>query len=199
MNDVILRPVRFTDDVAGVRAFFEQQGLAARVVADGGGWVDLAAGGGGMLALHDAASSSTEQPSGRTTLSAECQDAEALAERLHEAGFDDATVYDEGYGRVLVVTDPDGGQVQVDERQDDLHGYQRLDVSGADRRCGCAPRSPARRSGGTAPSLTRSAWEPWSGCSKARRPTCARQHPTAASSGRPSSGCSCSGPAGEAC
>ncbi|GAA4359695.1 VOC family protein [Angustibacter luteus] len=132
MNDVTLRPVRFTDDVAGTRAYFEQQGLAARVVAVGGGWVDLVAGGGGMLALHDAASSSTEQPSGRTTLSAECQDAEALAERLREAGFDDATVYDEGYGRVLVVTDPDGGLVQVDERQDDLHGYHHLDVSGAD-------------------------------------------------------------------
>ena len=41
-------------------------------------------------------------------------------------------MYDEGYGRVLVVTDPDGGQVQVDERQDDLHGYRRLDVAGAD-------------------------------------------------------------------
>ncbi|GAB3597718.1 hypothetical protein GCM10027446_26310 [Angustibacter peucedani] len=134
MSDVTLRPVRFTDDVGAARAFFELLGLAPRVASDDGGWVDLVAGAGGMVAVHAAPTSETQQPAGRTTYSAECTDADALAESLRANGFDDAVVYDEAYGRVLVVTDPDGRQVQLDERSSDLHGYQRQDPSGADPR-----------------------------------------------------------------
>ncbi|KQX63692.1 VOC family protein [Angustibacter sp. Root456] len=132
--DVTLRPVRFTADVRGGQQFAQLLGLASRVESGRGGWVDLVAGGGGMLALHDATTSASRQPSGRTTLSAECDDADALAERLRFAGFDDATVYDEAYGRVLVVTDPNGAQVAVDQRASDLHGYRERDASGADPR-----------------------------------------------------------------
>jgi hypothetical protein len=134
VEDVMLRPVRFTADVRAGLQFAELLGLASRVESGRGGWVDLVAGGGGMLALHDATSSASRQPSGRTTLSAECDDAEALAARLRGLGFEDAAVYDEAYGRVLVVTDPNGAQVAVDERGGDLHGYRAHDTSGADPR-----------------------------------------------------------------
>ena len=135
-DDVTLRPVRFTADVRAGQQFAELLGLASRVESERrGGWVDLVAGGGGMLALHDAATSATRQPSGRTTLSAECDDADALAERLRGNGYDDVTVYDEAYGRVLVVTDPNGAQVVVDQRGTDLHGYREHDTTAADPRC----------------------------------------------------------------
>jgi hypothetical protein len=134
MGDVTVRPVRFTADVRRGQQFAELLGLASRVESGRGGWVDLVAGGGGMLALHDAGSSTSRQPSGRTTLSAECDDADALAGRLRTAGFDDAAVYDEAYGRVLVVTDPNGAQVAVDQRSTDLHGYREHDTSAADPR-----------------------------------------------------------------
>lgn len=132
--DVTLRPVRFTADVRAGQQFAELLGLASRAESGRGGWVDLVAGGGGMLALHDARTSASRQPSGRTTLSAECDDADALAARLRSAGFDDAAVYDEAYGRVLVVTDPNGAQVAVDERSTDLHGYREHDTASADPR-----------------------------------------------------------------
>jgi hypothetical protein len=134
-EDVMLRPVRFTADVRAGQQFAELLGLARRVEGGRRGWVDLVAGGGGMLALHDATTSASRQPSGRTTLSAECDDAVALADRLRSSGFDDAAVYDEeAYGRVLVVTDPNGAQVAVDERASDLHGYREHETSGADAR-----------------------------------------------------------------
>ena len=133
--DVTLRPVRFTADVGAGQQFAELLGLASRAESTRGGWVDLVAGGGGMLALHDARTSASRQPSGRTTLSAECDDADALATRLQGAGYSDAAVYDEAYGRVLVVTDPHGAQVAVDERTTDLHGYREHATAGADPRC----------------------------------------------------------------
>lgn len=126
--DVTLRPVRFTADVRAGQQFAQLMGLAIRVESGRGGWVDLVAGGGGMIALHDARTSASRQPSGRTTLSAECDDADALAARLTDAGYD-ASVYDEAYGRVLVVTDPNGAQVAVDERTTDLHGYREHDTA----------------------------------------------------------------------
>jgi hypothetical protein len=133
VTDVTLRPVRFTADVRAGQQFAQLLGLASRIESARGGWVDLVAGGGGMLALHDARTSASRQPSGRTTLSAECDDADALAARLAGAGYD-ASVYDEAYGRVLVVTDPNGAQVAVDERAGDLHGYREHDTAAADPR-----------------------------------------------------------------
>ncbi len=120
--DVVLRPVRFTSDVAAMQRFLELVGLRSRVESESGGWVDMV-GTSGMLALHDAAGSAQRTPAGTTTLSYECADADALARRLRAAGLR-AEVVDEAYGRVLV-TGADRWQVVVDEVQRDLHGYRR--------------------------------------------------------------------------
>ncbi|MEU4193720.1 VOC family protein [Kribbella sp. NPDC026611] len=133
MNDVVLRPLRFTDDVAGMRVFLERLGLRARIESERGGWVDMVAGGGGMVALHDAASSSTGGRPGQTNLSFEADKIDELKDRLQEIGFVDATVFDEAYGRVLSVTAPDGVVIWVDERSDDLYGYKLHDASPDDR------------------------------------------------------------------
>lgn len=129
-RDVVLRPLRFTADVPGWTAFARSLGLTPRIESLRGGWADLVAGGGGMLALHEATSSDTRQPAGRTTLSFECDDGTALVRRLRAAGYQ-ATLYDESYGRVVVVQAPDGTIVQGDERTDDLHGYRESRSEGA--------------------------------------------------------------------
>ena len=123
MNDVVIRPLRFTADVEAMRAFLERLGLRSRIESERGGWVDMLAGR-GMVALHDAASSSTGGQAGQTTLSFEADKIDELKDRLEQVGFVDATVFDEAYGRVLSVTAPDGVVIWVDERTDDLYGYK---------------------------------------------------------------------------
>lgn len=107
-------------------------GLAVHIELEGGGWVDLAAGG-GRVALHSATGSDTGGLPGQTRLSFEVDDVETLAVRLIAAGFEDATPYDEAYGRALTVTDPLGDQLIIDERIEDLYGYRLHDAGGAQR------------------------------------------------------------------
>ena len=123
---VRVRPIRFSDDVAAMRRFCEALGLTADIASEGGGWVTFTAPAGGA-ALHDAASSDGGYAPGTTELSFEYDGPlEELEARLHAAGFADAHVVDESYGRDLVVTDPDGVTVIVNEVQHDLHGYARV-------------------------------------------------------------------------
>jgi hypothetical protein len=121
-DDCVVRPVRFTADVAAMRDFLGLLGLAPRVESQRGGWVDLVAGA-GMVALHDAAGSATGGRPGQTNLSFEGADLDALAARLSDAGWHDATIWDEAYGRVLSVTDPAGERLWVDGYNDDDYGY----------------------------------------------------------------------------
>lgn len=44
--------------------------------------------------------------------------------KLHDAGFSDAHIIDEAYGRALAVTDPQGESVYVNERMQDTYGYR---------------------------------------------------------------------------
>lgn len=131
MSDLVVRPVRFTDNLDAMRGFLGTLGLAPRVESVSGGWVDMVAGGGdaagGMVALHSARDSARGAPSGLTALSFEADDIDLLAERLKTAGVPEVTVYDEAYGRVLTCRDPFGDQIAVDERSTDLYGYRRHD------------------------------------------------------------------------
>jgi hypothetical protein len=121
-DDCIVRPLRFTDDIAAMRSFLERLGTSSRVESDRGGWVTMVSGA-GMVALHDAASSTSGGKPGQTALAFEGTDLEALAGRLAVAGWDDATIWDEAYGRVLSVTGPDGDALWVDSHDDD-YGYR---------------------------------------------------------------------------
>jgi hypothetical protein len=131
-NQVVLRPLRFTADVPAMRRFLETLGLTSRVESEHGGWVDMVAGR-GMVALHDSASSATGAKSGETGLSFEADDIEELKERLQAAGYEDATVWDEAYGRVLSVTAPGDAVIWVDQRSDDLYGYKLHDAKPDER------------------------------------------------------------------
>ncbi|TDD48485.1 VOC family protein [Kribbella antibiotica] len=123
MSDVVVRPLRFTDRVAEMRAFLEALGLHARLESASGGWVDMLAGR-GMVALHDAASSSTGGKPGQTRLSFEAEDIGRLKDLLESAGYGDVAIWDEAYGRVLKVSGPAGESLWIDERSDDLYGYK---------------------------------------------------------------------------
>jgi hypothetical protein len=123
MSDLVVRPVRFTDNVQQMREFLEAVGLRPRVESETGGWVDMVAGG-GMLALHSARDSVRQAPSGLTTLSFEADDVDVVADRLRKAEVPDVVVYDEAYGRVLGCRDPLGDEIAVDERSDDPYGYR---------------------------------------------------------------------------
>jgi hypothetical protein len=122
-HTVVVRPVRFTDRLAQMRGFLETLGLQARVEAERGGWVDMVAGA-GMVALHTAATSNSGARDGETRLSFEASDLDVLADRLRRAGFTDATVWDEAYGRVLSVTDPLGDPIWVDGYSEDDYGFR---------------------------------------------------------------------------
>jgi hypothetical protein len=132
MSGVVIRPLRFTDDVDAMRRFLEGLGLRSRIESERGGWVDMLAGR-GMVALHDAASSSTGGQAGQTSLSFEAEKIDELVERLEHAGFGDATSFDEAYGRVLSVTGPDGVVIWVDERAEDMYGYKVHDADPDER------------------------------------------------------------------
>jgi hypothetical protein len=95
-------PIRFTNDVAGMRRFFEALGLRPHISSDSGVWVDLRGSGGGVQA-HDAKRS--EEPGragGETGLAFEADEAlEDVLARLLTAGFSDAHIIDEQFGRSL--------------------------------------------------------------------------------------------------
>ncbi|MDN5765717.1 MAG: hypothetical protein L0H96_01150 [Humibacillus sp.] len=118
-----LAGIRFTDDVARMRAYLEALGLSAGITrsttqAD---WAAMHAGAGQVL-LHSAATSDHRMPSGTTLLTGETPDVAELAGILEHRG--PATVLvDEAYARSLEVIDPLGALVVVNETQTDTYGY----------------------------------------------------------------------------
>jgi hypothetical protein len=138
MNDIFLRPLRFTADVPAMRRFLETLGLRSRIESERGGWVDLMAGW-GMVALHDSAVTASGAQAGETSLSFEADDIDELKDRLVAAGYEDATIWDEAYGRVLSVTPSGGVQIWFDERAKDLYGYK-LNDAHPDSRWSVKPR-----------------------------------------------------------
>jgi hypothetical protein len=123
MTALLVRPVRFTDRLAEMERFLRLLGLRPLIVSEGGSWNDMVCGA-GRVALHDAATSDTGGLPGLTSLGFEADDVLALSRQLTVAGVPGVTVYDEAYGRVLSCTDPEDSQVIVDERHDDLYGFQ---------------------------------------------------------------------------
>lgn len=122
-GDVAVQPIWFQDDVAEARGILEALGLRASIAADGGGWVEMRAAGGGCVGVH-AASTRSEGDGQGFGLSFEARgDLDALAARLVDAGFQ-ASVIDESYGRTIRIQGP---EVWINGVQHDLYGYHRED------------------------------------------------------------------------
>jgi hypothetical protein len=116
-------PIRFTADVAAMQRFLEALGLRPHISSNSGGWVDLR-GAEGRVQVHT--SERTDQPRqpGETGLSFEADEPlEAVLARLLAGGFSDAHIIDEGFGRSLRVTDPDGIATSIGEPMSDFYGF----------------------------------------------------------------------------
>lgn len=120
-GELAVQPIWYQPDLGEPRRILETIGLRARIASESGSWIDFTADGGGLAALHQAATARFE--AGLEYAG----DLDALAERLTEAGFA-ASVIDEAYNRTLLVDTPDGDQLWVNGRQDDLYGFTRLDA-----------------------------------------------------------------------
>jgi hypothetical protein len=125
MSGIVVRPVRFTDDLPAMQRFLQVVGLRPRLVAESGSWVDMVADG-GMVGVHDAATADSGAKAGETHLGFEADDITALAGELRAAGVADVVIHDESYGQVLTCTDPLGDTIAIDGRPDDLYGYRVL-------------------------------------------------------------------------
>ncbi|WOF23007.1 hypothetical protein N8K70_16675 [Microbacterium betulae] len=120
-GELAVLPIWFQPDLDEPHRILEALGLRPRIVSDRGGWVELVAGGGGLVALHHG----DEPLIGLSFLAP--GDLDALAARLRDAGFDPAVI-DESYGRTVRVPDPDrGDEVWINGAQDDLYGYSRVE------------------------------------------------------------------------
>lgn len=110
-------PIRFTANIDEMRRFFELLGFKAHIVSEQPGWVEMR-GGVSIIALHSA-----ERERSDVVFDTE-EPLEDLQKRLHDAGYTDAVITDEAYGRALTVTDPQGEEVYVNERMQDTYGYR---------------------------------------------------------------------------
>lgn len=103
-------------------------GLTPRIASDNGGWTDLI--GHGLFAFHSGElrrvdNDAPNQPV--IQLFAEIGDVEACMAELESRGVQ-AALIDEAYARTLNITQPDGSILTVNETQQDLYGYHRLDT-----------------------------------------------------------------------
>ncbi|HEY3503683.1 MAG TPA: hypothetical protein VGN37_12970 [Actinocatenispora sp.] len=116
-----LMPILFVRDVTAARRFFAVLGLRTDATGRAGGWIELA-GDGGLLGLHTVTDTDEPRRPGECALSFVADEPlEAVRDRLHGAGHADAHIIDEGYGRSLRVTGPDGAPVQVVEHDRALY------------------------------------------------------------------------------
>jgi hypothetical protein len=138
MSTIVVRPLRFTDNIDAMQAFLETLGLRPRIQSEEGSWVDMVAGG-GMVALHSAETSDTGGVAGATRLSFEVDDVDVLAGQLMVSGVVDVAVYDEAYGKALDCRDPLGDVITVGGRSDDLYGFRLVGDERPDSRVRVVP------------------------------------------------------------
>ncbi|GAB3553845.1 hypothetical protein GCM10027404_27150 [Arthrobacter tumbae] len=115
-------PIWYTPDLTAASKVFTDIGARKRLSSDAGSWVDFTAKNGGLIAVHGADKVSTE-------LAFEFSgDVKTLQERLQQS-FVPSTLADENHGRSLRLPNPDGGELRVNQWQEDLSGYTRNTAS----------------------------------------------------------------------
>lgn len=109
-----------TPDPEGAAQTLRHIGARPDIASDSGGWTQLRAKNGGLVASHSG-------PSAQATLGFQYDgDAQVLLAPLVAAGLD-ARLVDESYGRTVLVADPDGGgDLWITEAQQDLYGHHRI-------------------------------------------------------------------------
>jgi catechol 2,3-dioxygenase-like lactoylglutathione lyase family enzyme len=113
---MILMPMVFVSDMERSVEFYESLGFEPQTRSDT--WTELAAGDRAVLALHRAAT--LQDPSGRVELALVAE--EPLEQVLERFGTALARpIADEAFGRSLIIQDPDGLQIQVNEHDRSLY------------------------------------------------------------------------------
>jgi catechol 2,3-dioxygenase-like lactoylglutathione lyase family enzyme len=117
---MILMPIVFVSEMERSLDFYESLGFERR--SSSPMWSELKAGDGAVLALHHA--ESLPDPSQRVELALVSEEAlERVQERLQSALA--RPIADEAFGRSLVVRDPDGLEIQVNEHDRSLTPQER--------------------------------------------------------------------------
>jgi catechol 2,3-dioxygenase-like lactoylglutathione lyase family enzyme len=112
---VILMPIVYVRDMDESVVFYERLGFEVDIQSRSQNWTELKAGDGAVLALHSA----EESKAGRIELS---MVAEQPLERLAEVAATARGIADEAFGRSIVLQDPNGLQIQVNEHDRELYG-----------------------------------------------------------------------------
>jgi catechol 2,3-dioxygenase-like lactoylglutathione lyase family enzyme len=112
---VILMPIVYVRDMDESVAFYERLGFEIDIRSRSRSWTELKAGEGAVLALHSAEG----DKAGRVELS---MVADQPLERLAEVASLARGISDEAFGRSMVLQDPSGLQIQVNEHDRELYG-----------------------------------------------------------------------------
>lgn len=110
---MILMPIVYVRDMDESVAFYERLGFEVDLRSRSRHWTELKAGEGAVLALHAA-----EEEAGRVELS---MVAEQPLERLAEVSAVARGIADEAFGRSIILQDPNGLQIQVNEHDRELY------------------------------------------------------------------------------
>jgi len=118
---MVVMPIVYVTDIQASVRFYSALGFEERRRSRSDNWVELA-GEGGKLALHRS-TGGNRPTNGRVELSLEMPGRlEQLREALLNAGVTSAgPIIDEAFGRSLVVTDPDGLEIQINEHDHELY------------------------------------------------------------------------------
>ncbi len=119
---MLVMPVVYVRDVERARQFYEALGFEFVRKQRNGRWAELRLGD-AKLALHYIEELPEERGEKRVDLALESQEAlDVLQERLIEAGVPlERVVTDEAFGYSLVVRDPDGLHIQINQHDPELY------------------------------------------------------------------------------
>lgn len=111
-----------TPESEGPAGTLRDIGARPQIASDSGGWIQFRAKNGGLVATHSGTRAFA-------TLSFQYDgDAQVLLARLRSAGLH-ASLIDESHGRTVLVANPDDGEpIWINEAQQDLYGYHRIDA-----------------------------------------------------------------------
>jgi catechol 2,3-dioxygenase-like lactoylglutathione lyase family enzyme len=113
---MILMPIVFVSDMERSIEFYESLGFEPQ--SRSATWTELAAGDGAVLALHQA--DTLVDPSPRVELALVSEEPlEQVVERFDRALA--RPIADEAFGRSLIIRDPDGLEIQVNEHDRSLY------------------------------------------------------------------------------
>ena len=118
---MVVMPIVYVTDIEASVRFYSALGFTERRRSRSDNWVELA-GAGGLLALHRS-TGEARPTNGRVELSlATTEPLERFRDTLVDTGTASVgPIMDEAFGRSLVVTDPDGLEIQINEHDHELY------------------------------------------------------------------------------